>query len=145
MNIISRFTAGKRLNLVQRGSYERRVHLAGLRHNKSFAWHYSPYKRYLETSPGAHFKMFVETHVQQQQKKEDRLARKRQAEHQNRPSEPAPKKRRKQTHDENYDYGPNAEEPEDEEVMEKNVEEVISSLQVPPTFNLDQFFVNDLF
>jgi hypothetical protein len=46
MNIVSRFTMGKRLNLIQRGSYERRVCLSGLRYNKSLKWHVSPWKNF---------------------------------------------------------------------------------------------------
>lgn len=40
-NVEARVSMGKRLNLVQRGSYERRVNCCGLRYNKSFKWHLS--------------------------------------------------------------------------------------------------------
>jgi hypothetical protein len=60
MNIVSRFTMGKRLNLIQRGSYARRVYLAGLRFNKAFKWHRSPWKKYTGSSPGDHFSSYME-------------------------------------------------------------------------------------
>jgi hypothetical protein len=50
---------GKRLNLIQRGSYERRVFLSGLRYNKSLKWHSSPWKDFTKHSPGQHFKTFI--------------------------------------------------------------------------------------
>lgn len=62
MNIVARFNMGKTLNLVQRGSYERRVYRAGLRFNRSFNWHTSPWKRCVQRSPGQYFKAYMEKH-----------------------------------------------------------------------------------
>jgi hypothetical protein len=54
-NIVTRFNMGKRLNLIQRGSYERKVHLSALRYTKSFKWHLSPWKKSAGRSPGKYF------------------------------------------------------------------------------------------
>lgn len=64
MAILARFNAGKRLNLTQRGSFETRSHLAGLRYNKGVEWHYDPWKDILSQSPGSHFKKYIEIQKQ---------------------------------------------------------------------------------
>ncbi|CAH1170902.1 unnamed protein product [Phaedon cochleariae] len=69
MNIVARFNQGKRLNFIQRGSYQRRVHLSGLRHNKQFKWHSDPYKNYMGCSPGQHFKKFIARNCRNQEMK----------------------------------------------------------------------------
>lgn len=61
MNIVARFNMGKRLNLIQRGSYERRVYLSGLRYNNSLKWHNSPWKKVTGNSPGKYFKKFIDS------------------------------------------------------------------------------------
>lgn len=123
MNIVAKFTGGKRLNLIQRGSYERRVYLSGLRHNKKFNWHYSPYKQVVGRSPGKYFKNFMK----QKTESESSKSRKRLfTENNDKPT----KKVKTQASERNIDYGPQAEQPDDE-VTESDIEEVIQRLQVP--------------
>jgi len=121
MNIVARFNAGKRLNLIQRGSYQRRVHLSGLRHNKKFVWHSSPYKNIVGCSPGKYFKDFMNKKME-----EDKLrGKKRLFQKEN----DTPRKKFKHE-PKNIDYGPNVEEPEDEEMLSKEIDEVLKRLQV---------------
>lgn len=125
MNIVSRFNMGKRLNLVQRGSYQRRVYLAGLRYNKQFNWHYSPYKRATKTSPGKYFEKFVRKGT----RKQHLSTRKRlfpSAEHENKNN-----KKRKLNIKVNADYGPNAEMPEMEsDTLKMECEFLLQKLKV---------------
>lgn len=64
MNIVSKFNMKKRLNLIQRGSYERKVHLAGLRYNYSFKWQSSAWKKTTEKSTGKYFEQFINKYKQ---------------------------------------------------------------------------------
>lgn len=59
MNIVSRFNMGKQLNLIQRGSCERRVQMSALRYNRSSFWYESPWKRFTNRSPGKHCKNYM--------------------------------------------------------------------------------------
>lgn len=126
MNIVSRFTSGKRLNLVSRGSYQRRKYLSGLRHNKKFTWHSSPYKQVVGCSPGKYFKEFMDKKTELEEKKcKKRLF---QDDKENTPKITPTKKIKRCPS--NSDYGPNVEEPENEEVLKKEVEEVLARVQV---------------
>lgn len=131
MNIVARFNMGKRLNLVQRGSYERRVHISGLRHNHKFEWHYSPWKRVTGQSPGKYFKQFITNNTQKDEKAK---ARKRLLFDKETSSQKLPKLQRsnnKPCKDKYIDYGPNATQPdEDDVVIEQEVERIVKNLQV---------------
>lgn len=124
MNIVARFTAGKRLNLIQRGSYQRRVYLSGLRHNKNANWHYSPYKKFTGTSPGKYLKNFMEQQSAHERFRKKSSCRKRLFATVN------PKKKIKTQSEKNTDYGVLADQPEDPVAMGQEVEEVIERLQV---------------
>ncbi|KAJ8911760.1 hypothetical protein NQ315_008812, partial [Exocentrus adspersus] len=126
MNIVARFNAGKRLNLIQRGSYQRRVHLSGLRHNKQLSWHYSPFKHLTGSSPGTYFKAYMNEAINMKRK----LTRKRLFSDN---EDETPRKKIKNTPEKkshNTDYGPKAEEPEDELMLKNEVEEVMNRLTV---------------
>ncbi|KAF5282304.1 hypothetical protein FQR65_LT14358 [Abscondita terminalis] len=45
MQIVARFNSGKRLNLIQGGSFQRRATLASLRYNEGVGWHYKDKKK----------------------------------------------------------------------------------------------------
>lgn len=118
MSILSRFTSGKRMNLVSRGSFQNRCILSGLRYNKSFLWHRNPWKIITKKSPGTHFKNFMAKRMAEKRRKSDK-----------------PTARRKLfkivEKKPNLEYGPNAEQPEksDEDVA-KEINELIQDLKV---------------
>lgn len=125
MNIIARFNMGKRLNLVQRGSYERRAYASGLRYNKRFIWHSSPWKKVTGGSPGTNFKKFMNVSMNKelQSKARKRL-------NLEEPSVARPKKRM-QPASKNVHYGPAAQQPvEEDEVIVDECQRVLDSLQV---------------
>lgn len=123
MNIVARFNMGKRLNLIQRGSYERRAHLAGLRHNKRSFWHSSPWKRATGQSPGQHLKKFMK-----------RAASKKSAVKSKRklfPDQQEQSGKKKRKVEKNTDYGPMAEQPdEDENFIDEEIIRIKESLTV---------------
>ncbi|KAK5648270.1 hypothetical protein RI129_003162 [Pyrocoelia pectoralis] len=58
MSILARFiNMGKRLNLIQKGSFQNRTNLTSLRY--CFEWHYSPWKKATKRSPGKYFKLYI--------------------------------------------------------------------------------------
>ncbi|KAF2890961.1 hypothetical protein ILUMI_15212 [Ignelater luminosus] len=59
MSILCKFNAGKRLNLTQRGSFETRANISGLRYNNGIGWQSDTWKQITSTSPGEHFKKYV--------------------------------------------------------------------------------------
>lgn len=107
MNIVARFNMGKRLNLVQRGSYERRAYLSGLRYNKSFKWHSSPWKKCIGKSPGTNFKHFIKKHEGKKSCRAKLFSR--ENKNDEKTDKPNPKSAM------NRDYGVYADEPEDAE------------------------------
>lgn len=99
--------------------------LSGLRHNKRFNWHSSPYKRVTGSSPGKYLKEYIDEKI----KVQARMCRKRLFSDN---VAKIPKKKVKMyiNHKRNTDYGPNAEEFEDDLVLAQEVEEVINRLKV---------------
>lgn len=63
MSILARFNMGKRLNLIQRGSFQTRSYLTGLRYNKGPSWHTSPWKKHFKKSPGSYMKKYMAAQV----------------------------------------------------------------------------------
>ncbi|CAG9864782.1 unnamed protein product [Phyllotreta striolata] len=118
-----RFNQGKRLNLIQRGSYQRRVQLSGLRYNGKTEWHTSPYKDATGSSPGQHFKTFLKRQVNSAEKKS---CRKRLFD--GKPDNATKPKKAKMMP--NHDYGPKADQLEDPEMIVQQVEEIIKGLHV---------------
>ncbi|KAB0802471.1 hypothetical protein PPYR_04657 [Photinus pyralis] len=102
MAILARFNAGKRLNLTQRGSFETRSHLAGLRYDKGTSWHYSPWRNVIGESPGSHFKEYM---IRQKRSREMKTEHRKN-------TTPYKKDLMVPTEQPNFDYGPNAEEGE---------------------------------
>lgn len=117
MNIVSRFNAGKRLNLISRGSYERRCHLSGMRYNKSYGWHTSPWKTTTLSSPGKNFKSYIAKQLKNKSQRSKRtLFQKRK-----RITDPLP----------SIDYGPQAAQPEPtEEQVRSEAKQRLLELQV---------------
>lgn len=50
---------GKRLNLMSRGSYQRRVWITALQHNEGYSWHSKYMPRFAGCGPGASLEKFV--------------------------------------------------------------------------------------
>lgn len=118
---------GKRLNLIQRGSYQRRVYLSALRYNKKIDWHRSPYKSITRTSPGKHFKMYLE-----RQKNRDKLKLRRRLIFEDKENvKPKINKHSRERCMKNTDYGPLAEkEEEDENMIVSEVDRLLKKLNV---------------
>ncbi|XP_031331888.1 uncharacterized protein LOC116162414 [Photinus pyralis] len=114
MNIVSRFNMGKRVNLVQRGSYERRVYLAALRYNKAFEWPISPWKNVTGATIGENYQQFIKTNMAiKDSKVRRRLVQKKVSLKRKNIVKPV-------TKIDTTAYGPSAEQPEEEE---QNIEE----------------------
>lgn len=75
MNIVCRFNAGKRMNLIQRGSFQTRANLSSLRYNKGASWHYSPWEEIMQSSPGQHFKTLLEKQKRQKRRERTQVQR----------------------------------------------------------------------
>lgn len=120
MNIVARFNMGKRLNLIQRGSYERRVHLSALSHNKSSYWNVSPWKTVTKKSPGYYFKKFMDkkdvSNLRNNKTKKNLF--------------PSVSKKEKVPAQKNRDYGENAQQPEDADILLMECQDIIKKLQV---------------
>lgn len=106
MNILARFTEGKRLNSIQRGSFQARCHLSALRYNKSFDWHTSPWKYLMKNSPPPYLKEYVTKNLKYATAK--RISKQ--------------TRRKNKVSLRNIDYGPRAIQPEpnDDEVLEES-------------------------
>ncbi|KAF2882521.1 hypothetical protein ILUMI_23657 [Ignelater luminosus] len=126
----TRFNTGKRLNIVQRGSYERRVHISGLRHNHKFQWHYSPWKKVTGQSPGKYFKKFMTSSTQKDEKAKARIRLLFDKETPP-PKKPKLKRTNNEPCKEKYiDYGPDATEPdEDDVVIQQEVDRIVKNPQ----------------
>ncbi|KAJ8914142.1 hypothetical protein NQ315_016220 [Exocentrus adspersus] len=60
MSILCKYNAGKRLNLIQRGSFQTRAHLAGLQYNEGVRWHENAWMKLMDTNPGTNFKNWID-------------------------------------------------------------------------------------
>ncbi|XP_031333159.1 uncharacterized protein LOC116182246 [Photinus pyralis] len=60
MSVLARFNMGKRLNLIQRDSFQTRSFLTGLRYNEGSTWHTEPWKQCFKDSPGKNFQKYME-------------------------------------------------------------------------------------
>ncbi|KAF2883327.1 hypothetical protein ILUMI_22829 [Ignelater luminosus] len=72
MSILCKFNAGKRLNLTQRGSFETRANISGLRYNNGIGWQSETWKQITSTSPGEHFKKYVASLQHQEANRKER-------------------------------------------------------------------------
>lgn len=119
MSILARFNMGKRLNLIQRDSFNTRSYLTGLRYNEGHTWQREPWKKYMGESPGKHFKAYMN--------KEDEAKRKRKCVFRDVPK--CGKKLKLDT--ENQDYGSNiAEVHIEEKDLHEEIDKLIERLQV---------------
>lgn len=119
MSILGRFTSGKRLNLVTKGSFRKRCILTGLRYNESFEWHQKPWKSHSKRSPGKYFKNYINKKMREKTKRTLRR----------------PELRRKlfknQQPEHNFEYGPKAIQPDmSSDDIEKEIQDLIARLQV---------------
>ncbi|KAF2902711.1 hypothetical protein ILUMI_03490 [Ignelater luminosus] len=59
MSLLACFNMGKRLNLIQRDSFQTRSVLSGLKYNEGHLWHYKPWKAFFNRSPGKNSKLYM--------------------------------------------------------------------------------------
>lgn len=62
-NVFSRlckFNAGKRLNIMSRGSYQRRLWITVLQHNEGYEWHYEGLQKFAACTPCSFLQKMVE-------------------------------------------------------------------------------------
>lgn len=59
MSILARFNMGKRLNLIQRDSFQMRSVLTGLKYNEGYQWHEKPWRVVFQQSPPQTLKKYV--------------------------------------------------------------------------------------
>lgn len=69
MSLLARFNMGKRLNLIQRDSFQLRSNLTGLKYNEGHMWHTNPWKKLFEVSPGRNLKKWMNSQEKRVQKK----------------------------------------------------------------------------
>lgn len=67
MSFLAKFNAGKRLNLTQRGSFETRAHISGLKYNEGLKWQMDPWEHLMEDSPGKNFEKFLNERLHNQE------------------------------------------------------------------------------
>ncbi|XP_050549327.1 uncharacterized protein LOC118271403 isoform X2 [Spodoptera frugiperda] len=77
MSVINKFNCGKRISLGKAGSYQRRVHVAGLSLATGHQWHETAWKKQTTQSPGTHFKKYIkrkeQSRIRQQSSTRKRL------------------------------------------------------------------------
>ncbi|KAF2879117.1 hypothetical protein ILUMI_27056, partial [Ignelater luminosus] len=125
MSLLARFNMGKRLNLIQRDSFQTRSVLSGLKYNEGHLWHYKPWKAFFNRSPGKNLKLYM--------KQQDEKLRKRKLYH-----KPKASKKLKFNDSENgkeskkdLDYGVDiAEVVVNKENIEQEVDKLIERLKV---------------
>lgn len=66
MSLVAKFNGGKRINFIQRGSFQRRCHMAALRFQKGLAWEHSPFKKVAGKSPGSTHKKIIKKKTNRQ-------------------------------------------------------------------------------
>lgn len=122
MNIVAQMNVGKRLNLVGRGAYSRRVWIAALRYNDSFYWYLEPWKRFFGSGVGPHFQKFIEKQIQarENKKKSSKNVRK----------SKKVKSNNSTSNEDVLSYGPLATQPEDEEFILLETDRLVQSLMV---------------
>lgn len=76
MSLVAKYTSGKRLNLIQRDSFQRRCTVAGLQYQKGHMWPISPYKKFAGSSPGKYFKKTIAQKIQHKLNKAPKAKRK---------------------------------------------------------------------
>uniref|UniRef100_A0A2A4IWF1 Uncharacterized protein n=1 Tax=Heliothis virescens TaxID=7102 RepID=A0A2A4IWF1_HELVI len=120
MSVINKFNCGKRISLGRGGSYQRRVHVAGLSLASGHKWHETAWKKQTKQSPGTHFKKYIkqkqQSRIRQQSSTRKRLF--------------AP---REKTHPDKH-YGPEACDPIDidEALLRIQCEERLAEFQKSP-------------
>ncbi|XP_063231011.1 uncharacterized protein LOC134535725 isoform X2 [Bacillus rossius redtenbacheri] len=122
MSLLAKYNAGKRINFTQRGSFKRRCTVAGMRFQKGHTWEISPFKKLTGRSPGMVHKKLIKKRVRQhvtitrcklEYSETDK-----------------PVKRHKVFTPADEDYGPDSEEPEDLNNVQRKCEEFLKTLSV---------------
>ncbi|CAG9771359.1 unnamed protein product [Ceutorhynchus assimilis] len=120
MSLLARFNMGKRLNLIQRDSFQMRSHITGLKYNYGYRWHEKPWKTVFNRSPGKQLKKFMSN--------QERANLKRKSNNEN---VPLKKKKLKFTDEKTKEYGPNiAEVNLSENELKNEIENLRLRLQV---------------
>jgi hypothetical protein len=136
MSILARFNMGKRLNLIQRDSFQIRSYLTGLRYNQGEEWHLSSWKKAFKKSPGKILKHYVANKMTSKMKRKETPYRKpkfvKKLEYAKDHQQCTLAKKQQQK-----DYGPNISSVEmSDEALKEEVEELIKRLKVPMHENM---------
>ncbi|CAH1114767.1 unnamed protein product [Psylliodes chrysocephalus] len=67
MSLLAKYNAGKRLNLITRGSFETQANIAVLRYNKGINWHADSWRNITDTEEGENLKIFLKRMVAKEQ------------------------------------------------------------------------------
>lgn len=59
MSLLCKYQSGKRLNLIQRGSFETRCYMAALQYNLGISWSTAPWENILDFNPGENLKKYL--------------------------------------------------------------------------------------
>ncbi|XP_063227183.1 uncharacterized protein LOC134533624 [Bacillus rossius redtenbacheri] len=122
MSLLAKYNAGKRINFTQRGSFKRRCTVAGMRFQKGHTWEISPFKKLTGRSPGMVHKKLTKKRVRQHV-----TITRRKLEYS---ETDKPVKRHKVFTPADEDYGPDSEEPEDLNNVQRKCEEFLKTLSV---------------
>ncbi|KAJ8916466.1 hypothetical protein NQ315_014683, partial [Exocentrus adspersus] len=119
MNILARFNMGKRLNLVQRNSYEIRSYLSALRYNNGVTWHTYAWRKCFGNEPPTCLSKYIASQNKAAAKSRVQVTTSRKSKH------PVSK--------ETVEYGPNLAEVEisDEDLLVE-IRRLAERLQVSP-------------
>lgn len=137
MSLLAKYNAGKRLNLIMRGSFQTRCHLASLQYNKGPDWQGSVWKHIVKKSPGRTFTKMLrrKKYIRQYKSRYEKL------------------KCRKSLFStqcilrkgQNHDYGKNAEDAEwSEDDMRKECDRVIEKMQVYKYYLFNFFYAKTM-
>ncbi|KAJ8889093.1 hypothetical protein PR048_008587 [Dryococelus australis] len=118
----AKYNAGKRINFTQKDAFQRRCYVAGLQFQKRHSWELSPFKRLPGRSPGQTQKKIMNKKIEcQNARKRRRLSY---------DVADTPAKRCKVSAPPDTDYGPEAEQPEDQLELTRKCKEFVITLQV---------------
>ncbi|KAJ8895966.1 hypothetical protein PR048_001307 [Dryococelus australis] len=120
MSLVAKYNSGKRINFSQRGSFQQRCNVASLHFKKGHEWEASTFKKLTGNSQGEiHKKIINKKRHHTSTKKRRSLTY----------TEPV-FKRKKMTASLDADYGPNVDEPEDPDELERKCKAFLSKLTV---------------
>ncbi|KAJ8973884.1 hypothetical protein NQ317_019297 [Molorchus minor] len=126
MSFLAKFNSAKRLNLTQRGSFESRAHISGIKYNEGIQWQATPWKQLMAESPGKNFKKYLSETLHNH---ETRVKRRQNFEAENKPV----KRRKRTTLKSLQSYGPHAiQAPLSKEELLSEKNRILRNMQILP-------------